>query len=292
MERAEGERLADLRIAIIGLGLMGGSLALALKGKCRQLLGFDADGSTRARAASMAVVDLVSADIREVMRLADLIALAAPVGAILDLLRRLPEIHAGRAVVLDLGSSKVEITQAMAQLPERYDPLGGHPMCGKERLGLANAEASLFQGATFALTPLQRTSPKARALAEQLARAVGAAPLWIDAQAHDRLVAATSHLPYLLSAALARLTPLEARPLVGPGFRSATRLAATPHSMMLDALRTNRHNLLEGLETMRRELELARELLADGSGPALQAYLEAAAARREALAAQPGEGGR
>jgi prephenate dehydrogenase len=165
-------------------------------------------------------------------------------------------------MVLDLGSTKVEVVKAMQSLPERFDPLGGHPMCGKETSSLANADGNMFQGVRFAFTPLLRTSPDARSVAEQLAFTIGARPFWIDPQTHDRWVAATSHLPYLVANALAHTTPPEAKPLVGPGFRSSSRLAASSPDMMLDVLVTNQSNIMASLERFHRHLKIMEASLA------------------------------
>jgi prephenate dehydrogenase len=165
-------------------------------------------------------------------------------------------------VVLDLGSTKVEILRAMAQLPANFDPAGGHPMCGKEQAGLSHADRGLYTGAPFALTALPRTSERARALAEAVARAAGAQPLWLDAETHDKWVATTSHLPYALAALLAGATPVTAAALIGPGWRSSARLAATSAVMMLDIIRTNRANILEALQGYRCRLEKLEALIA------------------------------
>lgn len=162
---------------------------------------------------------------------------------------------------MDIGSTKVDICRALDGLPKRYDVIGGHPMCGKEKLGLANADASLYTGAVFSLTPLPRTSLKARSLAEQIVHTIGARPLWLDPQTHDRWVATTSHLPYLAAIALCQATTLEASALVGPGFLSSTRLAATPHSMMLDVILTNRENVLKALNGFKGQLDILENVL-------------------------------
>jgi prephenate dehydrogenase len=268
-----GRRLASSRIAIAGLGLMGGSLALALHGRCQALLGIDNDPAALALARAAAVFEAVSADPAQILPGADVVVLAAPVRAILQLLRVLPELHEGPAVVLDLGSTKVQVCAAMAALPGRFDPLGGHPMCGKETRSLANAEAGLFQGATFVLAPLERTSALALGLAEALVRAVGARPLRLDPATHDRWAAATSHLPYLLSAALAAATPSDSRPLIGPGYRSMTRLAHTSPEMMGDVLATNQANVLEALRRLQDRLAQVEALLAQGQWEDLKALL-------------------
>lgn len=247
--------LAETRVAILGLGLMGGSLALALKGYCRSVLAYDPDPATLALASARQIVDIASPDPAAILPQADLVVLAAPVRATLDLIRQLPSLHPGSAVILDLASTKVEVCQAYAELPARFDPIGGHPMCGKETAGLPNAMAGLFQGAAFALTPLERTSPGARSLAVQVVEAIGARPVWLDAATHDRWAAATSHMPYLLAVALTLATQPDAKPLVGPGFRSTSRLASSSARMMGDILHTNRENVLAALALFIEELE-------------------------------------
>jgi prephenate dehydrogenase len=247
--------LAETQVAILGLGLMGGSLALALKGHCRRLLAYDPDPATLALASARQIVDIASPDLPAILPQADLIVLAAPVRATLSLIRQLPSLHPGSAVVLDLASTKTEVCRAFEKLPSRFDPIGGHPMCGKETAGFTNAEASLYQGAAFALTPLERTSPQARTLAVQVVEAIGARPVWLDAATHDRWAAATSHMPYLLAVALTLATQPDVKPLVGPGFRSTSRLASSSARMMADILHTNRENVLAALALFRGELE-------------------------------------
>jgi prephenate dehydrogenase len=285
-EETPSASLAAQRVAIIGLGLMGGSLALALRGKCAALLGVDTDPDTRALAVQRGVVDRVSGNPAELLPQASLVVLAAPVGAIMSLVADLPALHPGRAVVIDLGSTKVDITAAMLALPERLSPVGGHPMCGKESSSLALAEAGLYQDAPFALTALANSAPRARSLAEQLVAAVGARPVWLDPQTHDRWVAATSHLPYLLANALAYTTPIEAAPMVASGFRSTTRLAPASRRMMLDILLTNQGNILTSLQRFQERLERIESALAAGDAAALQELLDQGALRYEQIIRQ------
>lgn len=279
--------LLSSRVAVVGMGLMGGSLALALRGRCAELLGVDPDPNALQLARERGVVDHASADPWELLPQADLIVLAAPVSEILDLIPALPDLHPGWAIVMDLGSTKAQICQALERLPERFETVGGHPMCGKEVLSIANADPLLYTGATFAFTPVAGTTERARKLAEELARAVGAHPFWIDAETHDRWVAATSHLPFLVATALAATIPSEAGALAGPGFRSTTRLAATPTSMMLDVLATNRLNILKSMQRFRERIAELEQSLEDEEFDRLQGLLEAGAARR----AQVMEGG-
>ncbi len=263
------------RIGFFGLGLMGGSLALALASRAHSLQACDPHAPTRALALRQRVVTQVHEQVETMLPAIDLLILAAPVRANLDLLARLPSLCPHPLMVLDLSSTKQEIVQAMAALPSRFDPLGGHPMCGKETSGLAQAEATLFRGAAWAFTPLERTSGRLRALAADIARAVGARPLWLDAATHDRWTAAVSHLPYLLAAALLQATPPENLPLRGPGFRSSTRLAGSHPQMMLDILLTNRTAVLQALQSFRAALNQLETALQSADEPSLARQLQA-----------------
>ena len=271
--------LAQARVAVIGLGLMGGSLALALRGQCASLMGFDPDPQVLHLAVQRRVVDLASLELENILPDADLVVLAAPVLAILDLLKDLDRFHPAPAVVLDLGSTKAQIVAAMADLPDRFDPLGGHPMCGKEKASLINADPRLYHGAVFALVPLPRTSKRAKDLALELVAALGSQPLWLDPIEHDRWVAATSHLPYLLANALTLTAPSAAVPLAGPGFISTSRLAGSYTPMMLDVLQTNRQNILDALREFRNNLDEFELCLEHGDFEKLRALLQNSARR-------------
>jgi prephenate dehydrogenase len=255
MSDDDGFSLERSKVAIIGLGLMGGSLAMALKGKCAELLAVVHRSSTRELALRMNIVSQADEDPAKILPQADVIILSTPVPAILDWLVRLPEYTPQHCVVIDMGSSKRIIVQAMDQLPDRFDALGGHPVCGKENLSLENAEANLYQNAPFVLTPPARISLRASAAALQIIHAVGAHPVWLDAITHDLMLAYTSHLPFILASALALSAPESAAPLVGPGFNSTSRLASTPSSMMLGILLTNRDNVLEAVSDFRKNLD-------------------------------------
>jgi prephenate dehydrogenase len=283
--------LASSRVAVVGLGLMGGSLALALRGHCAEVLGIDPDPAALELALERGAADRVATNPDQLLPDADVVVLAAPVLAILNLLEALPDLHPGSPIVLDLGSTKREIVRTMAQLPQRFDPLGAHPMCGKETNTLRSAEAGLFRGRPFAFTPLERTSQRARQLAQELAAALGAAPLWLDAETHDRWAAATSHAPYLIANALSSATPREAQAaLAGSGYQSTTRIAATPPEIMGDILATNREYILGALAVFRAELDRLEAYLADSDWPALAGQLQHGAELRRSLGG-PSRGG-
>ena len=269
----DGFRLQDSKIVIVGLGLMGGSLALALKGKCAALYGIDADRATLGLALSRRIVDQAESDPARLLPQADLVILATPIHAILNFIRKLPAFIETPCIVLDLGSTKGEITQGMSTLPDNFDPVGGHPICGKEKLGLEHAEASLFQQAPFVISPLKRTTQRAKSAVQQIITAVGAKSIEMDASEHDRILAATSHLPYLLSSALALSTPREFNSLVGTGFKSTSRLAGTPFHMTLGILQSNRENILNAIQTFRHSLDQLESSLQDENYMQLESIL-------------------
>lgn len=254
----------NYKIAIWGLGLMGGSLALALRGRCSMLLGVDRDPATLELARQMNIVDRCSDDPAQLLPLSDLVILALPVRSILAALGDLPHLHPGEALVLDLGSTKAEIVAAMQELPARFEPVGGHPMCGKEQSSLFFAEAGLYKGAAFIFTPVESTTQRVKQLAQDLAIGIGSVPLWLDAHQHDQWVASTSHLPYLAANSLAAVTTPEAACLVGSGFRSTTRLSPSSLPMMLDIIMTNQENILQNLFAYQQKLSQLSTLISAG----------------------------
>ena len=155
-------------------------------------------------------------------------------------------------------------------------------MCGKEKAGLVHADGKLFWDSTFALTETRRTTPALRALVSIIITIISAQPLWIDASTHDRWAAATSHLPYLVSSALAASTPSEVAPLIGPGFQSTSRLAASDITMMMDILTTNREQVLKALSHYREVLEEIEAAL-KRAGDELPSLLEEARQNRDRL---------
>lgn len=277
-------------VAIVGLGLMGGSLALALRGHCKQLIGVDQDPRVLDLALRRGVVDFTHTDPGAILPQADIVILAMPVSAILELLKRLPEFHPGPAVVLDLGSTKTEIMHEMEKLPPEFDPVGGHPMCGKETSGLENADPDIYQGAAFALTALERTSPEARVLIEGVVRAIGASPIWLDPEIHDTWVATTSHLPYLMAVALVGATSMDAASLLGPGYLGASRLAGSSPEMMADILLTNHSRVMDALKQHHAQLEIFGQAVQKGDRDQLIAQLEIARHRRQNLLEERGKG--
>jgi len=262
---------------------MGGSLALGVRGKCAAIYGIDSHQATLDLALSQHIVDSVDSDPAKLMPEADLVILAAPVPAILTLLEQLPTFSPNRCIVMDLGSSKRLIVEAMSRLPERLDPIGGHPICGKEKLSLINAERTLYYAAPFLLTPLERTTPRALSAARQIIEAVGAKATILDAAEHDRILASTSHLPFLLSSTLALATPTDFAQLVGTGFKSTSRLAGTSSSMMLGVLQSNRENVLNALHEFQNRLAEIESAISSNNFTQLELLLDEAQMKYQRL---------
>lgn len=234
---------------------MGGSLALALKGHCSRIIGFDSDPSALELALSTNIVDQAETNPVKPLPPIDVLILATPVPVILHLIQQLPSLMSNPCIIMDLGSTKKDIIEAMATLPECFEPIGGHPICGKEKLGLENADRNLYQGAPFVITPLERTTQRAKSAVTQIISVIGAHVIEISAADHDRILAATSHLPFLISSALAHATPQEFAALAGPGFRSTSRLAGTPAHMMMGILKSNRQNILNSIQQFHNALD-------------------------------------
>jgi prephenate dehydrogenase len=280
----------DATVAIVGLGLMGGSLALALRAKNAgaKIIAIERDVETRTQAIARGAVDQASADLTLAAR-SDLIVLATPVRTIVDLLQRVGMIARPNAIVMDLGSTKQQIVLAMEALPAHVQAIGAHPMCGKETAGFHAADADLFRDAAFVLTPLARTTPQTLAFAQSFAETLGARPVVIDAARHDRIVAAISHLPFALAATLMTTAAEFAREdemlfaLAASGFRDTSRLAASDTTMMLDTLLTNRENIANSTRTYSRHLGTLADALERGDETTLRAALESAAEKRRGM---------
>lgn len=280
--------LAESRVAIVGLGLMGGSLAGALRGKCRAVIGVARKDETLAEARAHRLIDEGTTELADGVGDADIAILATPVRTIIELARSIGPLLPAGALLLDLGSTKTDIVSAMAELPPHVQPLGGHPMCGKELSGITAADPRLYQGKTFILTPLPRTAPDALALGKELVAAIGAQPLVLEPARHDRLVGVLSHLPYLLACALVRTADATtsadpaAWEIVATGFRDTSRVAASDVTMMTDILLTNRDAIIGALAAYRDQLDFLMELVRAGDEGRLRAVLsEIRATRKE-----------
>lgn len=287
--------LATATVAIVGLGLMGGSLAAALRGgngaarQCARVIGIVREAATGQTALAAGIVDEATTDGAAGVGQADIVVLAAPVQAILALIPQVGAWMKPGTLIMDLGSSKAAICAALGALPPQVVAVGGHPMCGKERGGLQAADPALYWGAPFVLVPTARSTPAALDRATALAQAVGARPLVVDAERHDAAVAAISHVPYIMAVTLVLAAQEQATiddlawTLVAGGFRDTTRVAAGEVAMMRDTLLTNRAAVDAHLARIEDVLATLRALVAKGDEAALTTYLTGAQQIRRRL---------
>jgi prephenate dehydrogenase len=256
------------RISIIGLGLIGGSWALALKklGYAAHRVGYDVPEVLK-QAVESGAVDEGAKDVDEAVRNADLVILATPVGRILELLPQLASRVPPHALITDVGSTKRKIVELATELPSGGPLfLGGHPLAGKEHSGFEHADADLFQNACYAITPSSLATMEDERVKAfvSLVESLGAQPYVMDAAGHDLAVAYLSHMPQLLSTGLAGMMAEKADKgnvpmrLAGSGFRDLTRLAESPYSMWRDICLTNTENIQAALDAMIQKLDTIR----------------------------------
>ncbi len=276
---ANGFRARNL--AIVGLGLMGGSLALAMRDHADSISGVDHDERARRYALERGLVDCASDDLYQAVNGADVVILAAPVRVIVEMLQmRIGSYLRSNTLVLDIGSTKQDIVDAMANLPIGVNAVGGHPMTGKENGGIEESDRSLYRGRPFVLCPSRRTTPAARLHAVAFVETLGALPIEMDAERHDQIVAGISHLPYLLSATLVATIANQARDdsayweLAAGGFRDTSRLAASDVTMMGDILSTNTQAVATLLAQFRMQLAMLETMLIAGDDQRLGESLQ------------------
>ena len=272
-----------MRIAIIGLGLIGGSMGLALRKKKADLevVGFARRREVASRAVELGAVDRTEGDLLAVVRGADLVLIATPTMAMKEIMDNIRESLDEGCIVTDVASTKTQVMGwAEECLPSRVSYIGGHPMAGKETSGIEAANTDLFIGCTYCLVPGRSATKEAIDKVEGLVRQIGAKPIFIDASEHDMLVAAVSHLPMVISSALVSMTTEnpswdKMAELAATGYRDLTRLASGSPEMSGDICHTNREFILRCIDEYIEELEKFRHLISEGSEELDEAFLQA-----------------
>lgn len=265
------------RVALVGTGLIGGSVGLALRSLGWHVTGTDEHAPTLARALELGAVDAPGVD-----PAAELTVIATPVGSVPQLARQALE---RGGVVTDVGSVKAPVMRAV----EHPRFVGGHPMAGSEALGIEGARADLFNGATWALTPNDRTDPDALSLVHSVVRSVGAEVVTLDPARHDRLVATVSHVPHLTAAALMGVADDRSvehpalKRLAAGGFRDMTRIAAGDPRIWLDICNDNTDAICEVLDGLVESLTEIRSIVAEGRTDELSERLTRAQVARRNL---------
>jgi prephenate dehydrogenase len=276
-----------MRIAVLGVGLIGGSIGLAARARLgAEVRGFDTDRDLLRRATELEAVDSAHETVAEAVGDAELVFCAAPVTALPGLGAEALEAAGQDCAVTDVGSVKRDVIAALGS-DSRF--IGGHPLAGAETSGVENARIDLFDGARWYLTPTEKTGGLLYDRVQRAVAEIGARPQAIEAEAHDRLMATISHLPHVVAnvlvsqAATALSEEAEHLPEVGPSFRDATRVAGANPAIWGDIFAGNREAVASEIDAAIARLTEAAELLRSGDRAAVGTWHEQAGRRRRDL---------
>jgi prephenate dehydrogenase len=285
--------MAIKRLSIMGVGLLGGSIGLAVKSTSStcKMIGYGHRLETLERARLAGAIDEIAVDPAAAVRESDLIILCTPVSIFERLLQQIaPALRPG-ALVTDVGSTKRTICRVAARiLPAGVHFVGSHPMAGSERRGVEAARADLFRNALCITTPTSQTDSGALREVESFWQSLGMRITRIDPDAHDHLLAVASHLPHALAAALVLTQPDQAFPLAGKGFLDATRIAAGDGALWRDIFLDNADNLRSALTRLRQNLDRLESMLDPAHAEQLRHWLDSAAQKRRGRSDSPPAG--
>jgi prephenate dehydrogenase len=279
----DGDAEPSFRLAVVGLGLIGGSVGLAARERLgAEVIGFDPDPEVRAKALERGAVSAVVDEPHDFPRRVDVVVIAAPIAGLARHVEEACRFFDG-AVVTDVGSTKAALVAAHSRDPY----IGGHPLAGAEVAGVEHARGDLFAGATWYLTPRPDSEGILLERLHRFVTGLGAVPTVIDAGDHDRLMAAFSHVPHVVANAMVaqatRALGDEAIPVVGPSFRDATRVAGANPPLWAGIYDANRDAVLDGLDATIALLTEARDLLAGDDTRAIEEWQAQARQERRAL---------
>jgi prephenate dehydrogenase len=274
------------RLSIIGVGLLGGSIGLALRSVLSdcEIVGYGHRPETLQRAQQVGAIDRGSTDLRTAVEGSDLVILCTPVGLFGEILRGLGGGLKRGSLVTDVGSTKASVVrQAIENLPDGVHFVGSHPMAGSEKRGVEFARADLFQNALCIMTPNERTDAAALEGIEEFWQLLGMRTCRMSPEDHDRALAEVSHLPHAVAAAMVGMQSEEALKLAGKGVLDTTRIAGGDGGLWRDIFLDNAVNVRSALAELRGQLEAFERLLDPARGEELRQWLDAAAAKRQAL---------
>lgn len=283
------------KITIVGVGLLGGSLGLAIKKRrlAKEVVGCVRRAVSVAECLKLNAVDLATRDVREAVSGADLIILCTPLSQMQPLIKQmLPALKRG-AIVTDVGSVKASVVRELESLLAKASArfIGSHPMAGSEKTGVSAAREDLFVNAVCVVTPTRRSEKAALRQVERFWKAVGCRLLRLTPEAHDVLVSRSSHLPHVTAATLANFNLNPARPesqalLCANGFRDVTRIASGSTEMWRDIALANRRNLVRALDAFIGDLRKLQRRLGKADAKAIKTFFERAKQRRDAWCAR------
>jgi cyclohexadieny/prephenate dehydrogenase len=278
-------------IAILGYGLMGASLALALRqrGFAGRISGYARREETRTQALQSGLADTVFPDPADAVREADIVVICVPIWTIAQLAEDIiPALKPG-AVVTDVGSTKSKLLEAMEPLFAGSDAnfIGSHPIAGSEKTGIEAGDADLYEGRLTVVCPAADTEDASKQAVIDLWKGTGSEVVEMSPAEHDAMLASTSHLPHMVAAALARSVsdndPAKRADFCGTGFKDTTRVASGSADMWVDIIDTNREALEAELDRFNEELQGLIQILRSGNGDDIRTWLEAAAADRNQI---------
>ncbi len=279
-----------MRIAVLGVGLIGGSIGLAAKRRLgAEVVGYDAEPANAGRGVEVGALDRFGETIPEALEGAEVVFCAGPVGALPALAAEALDASGPDAVVTDVGSTKRELIASLPDVERLERFIGGHPIAGAESAGVENARDDLFEGARWYLTPTERSSGMHYDRLQRAVADLGARPQAIDPETHDRLMATVSHLPHVIAnvlvqqAAAAAMEESERLPEVGPSFRDTTRVAGANPVIWGDIFATNSEAVAREIDAAAERLREAAEVIRSGDGERVAAWHGAARDDRRRL---------
>ena len=279
------------RVAVVGAGLIGGSVALGLRAAGIEVIGYDPDPVALEEGLGRGAFSSVQVDLSEAVSEAPVVVLAAPVDRLVEIARVVSEAAPPDAVVTDVGSAKARVVEGCeALLGPRF--VGGHPMAGSERRGMAAADPDLFEEAWWILTPTAGTASRAYRTASLVATTLRARPVALDPAGHDRLLAQVSHLPQITASALVASAVASQEKdshlgLAAAGFRDVTRIAASDPALWVAILQANREAVLESLRGLQSGLREVEAALDEERWESLRDFLAGARVARLGLFGKP-----
>ena len=272
------------RLAIVGVGLLGGSIARAARDRFKTIIGIDSNFQALGFAKLHGIIDIECDCIIDGVHDCDVIVICTPVNSVASIARQVLSVVRSNAIVTDVGSTKANILQELAgQGNDGPYFVGSHPLAGSEHSGIEHSDGTLFRNRLVLTTPTPESSEQALAILHQFWQSLGAKVEAIDAETHDRILAQTSHLPHVLASALAGMTPVEILKYTAGGWRDTTRIAAGTPSMWTPILQANRNAILTTLRQFQARLGEFERMLEANNGDEMTHWLEEAKKVRDAL---------
>ena len=277
------------KTAIIGVGLLGGSVGLALKAKgmCERVAGLGRSQVSVEAALAMGAIDEAATDMADAVKGADLILVCTPVGSVAGIIAEMESLLDDGCIVTDVGSTKRNIVYAVEKLPRAGSMfVGGHPLAGSERKGVQSASAELFEGATILITPTAATEKSVAANVRAIWERLGGKVVELDPNLHDRIVARTSHLPHIFAALLVtclRAMPEENVRVMGKGFLDTTRIASSDPEMWADICMNNIDEIQDAIFSLRKNLDEFETCMNEGEYERIMEFFGTAKRMRDSL---------